>query len=88
MVSLLWSGVPAALLSAMPRENQSPAAKDKKYDARICSANTHAHAHADGWKWYLDTAGCSCSVPRALEDCDWWCGRLQGSGYLPRDGAM
>lgn len=47
--------------------------------------NTHMHRR---WKWYLDTAGCSRSVFRALEDCDWWCSRLQGRGYLPGDRAM
>lgn len=40
------------------------------------------------WQWYLDTAGCSRSVLGALEDCDWWCSRLQGSGCLPGDRAM
>lgn len=36
---------------------------------KTCVTKTHTHTHTlQQWKWYLDTAGCSRSVLRALED--------------------
>lgn len=51
----------------------------------LCDWDTHMLRQ---WQWYLDTAGCSHSVLGALQDCDWWCSRLQGSGCVPGDRVM
>lgn len=54
-------------------------------------AHTHTHTHSlspsEQVIFTVDTASRSRSVLEALEDCDWWCSRLQSRGYLPENGA-
>ncbi len=67
-----------------------PSAPDPLWSRTVWLKHTHTrtYTHAPIVAMIFRYSRVQSFCSGALEDCDWWCGRLQGSGCLPGDRAM